>query len=126
MSKPFENIPIQITFEVCEKLGMHRNYSPRYKGSVRRCIAVSDLGGGYIGHVFKDTNSELQGCPLSVMLFNALMAVLSVVLEPTMGNESFVDVLDSIEEFMKATGQAVNLKKTKTVGPTGGTDIVYD
>ena len=86
--------------------------------------------GGFIGQVFKDTNGILQGCPLSVTLLNALMAVLSCALEPTLTAESFVDDLtilhssenvlqsgmDAIDKFMQATGQVVNLKKTKGVG----------
>ena len=90
--------------------------------------------------MFKDTDGTVHGCPLSVLHLNALMAVSSGALEPTMGAESFVDDLtilhsergvlqagmDPIGEFMKAAGQVVKLKKTKTFGPTGGTDIVYD
>ena len=139
LSKAFDNVPIQITFEVCKKLGMHPKLLTALQGIYSQMQRRFRLG-GYIGQVFKDTNGILQGCPLSVMLLNALMAVLSAVLEPTVGAESFVDdltilhsdrdvlqaAMDSIGEFMKATGQVVNLKKTKTFGPAGGTDILYD
>ena len=73
------------------------------------------------------------------MLINALMAVLHCVLEPTLTAESFVDYLtilhssekvlqsgmDAIDAFMEATGQVVNLQKTKTFGPQGGAEILF-
>ena len=138
LSKAFDNIPIDITFAVCQKLGMDKKLFDALKGmysQIKRRFKI----GEFVGQCFKDTNGILQGCPLSVMLLNALMAVLSAKLETTLLAESFVDDLtilhssqevlqdgmDAIAKFVDATAQVVNLKKTKTFGPNGGATIQY-
>ena len=48
---------------------------------------------GYVGEASKETNGILQGCPLSVMLLNVLMAALTAALKEKVRNESYVDDL---------------------------------
>ena len=83
-----------------------------------------------MGESLGSTNVIIQGCPLSVMLLNALMMVLHHVIQPHVMAESFVDdltmlhqevpehqaALDLIDEFIKATDQEVNACKTKGFG----------
>ena len=92
LSKAFDNVPVNITFEVCKRLGMDPKLERALRGMYSQIQRRFRLG-EYVGETFKDTNGILQGCPLSVMLLNALMSVLSAVLEPTMVAESFVDDL---------------------------------
>ena len=138
LSKAFDNIPIDITFAVCRKLGMDTKLYSALRGIYSQITRRFKIG-EFVGQSFKDTNGILQGCPLSVMLLNALMAVLTAKLEPNLLAESFVDDLtilnssqevlqegmDVISKFVDATGQVVNLKKTKTFGPNGGATIHY-
>ena len=138
LSKAFDNVPTDLTFAVCRKLGMNEKLLTTLRGMYAQITRRFRIG-GFVGQAFKDTNGILQDCPLSVMLLNALMAVLSCALEPTLTAESFVDDLtilhssenvlqsgmDAIDKFMQATGQVVNLKKTKTFGPQGGANILY-
>ena len=92
-----------------------------------------------VGETFWDTNGILQGCPLSVLLLNALMSVLNAVLQRTSVAESFIDDLTilndspevlqggiaNISEIMAASGKVVNSKKTKTFGPQDGAAEIY-
>ena len=96
--------------------------------------------GGYVGEAFKDTNSILQGCSLSVMLLKVLMAALTAALKEKVRNESYVDdltlpsskriaipqAMDLIGDFMSDTGQKVNLKKTKAFGARCDEDFAYE
>ena len=139
LAKAFDNIPIEVTFGVCKAVGMDERLFVGLKGiydRMRRRFKIDQ----YVGETFKDTNGILQGCPLSVMLLNILMAVLSNVLTPVVRNESFVDDLtvlspsalnlqraaDLMNAFMTDTGQKVNLKKTYSFGPNGGADVLFN
>ena len=139
LSKAFDNVPIGITFAICKAIGMDVRLYTALKGMYERMTRRFKIG-KFVGESFKDTNGILQGCPLSVMLLNILMAVLSNILTPLVANESFVDDLtvlseckhklqtaaNLIREFNQDTGQKVNLKKTYSFGPKGGADIWYE
>ena len=139
LAKAFDNVPIEVTFAICDKVGMHPRLYTGLKGMYDRITRRFKIG-DYVGQKFKDTNGILQGCPLSVMLLNILMAVLSNVLSPHVINESFVDDLtvltgsvenlqkatDIVHEFMNDTAQQVNQKKTYAFGPKGGADVMYN
>ena len=139
LAKAFDNVPIEVTFAICAKVGMHPRLYTGLKGMYDRITRRFKIG-DYVGKTFKDTNGILQGCPLSVMLLNLLMMVLSNVLSPHVINESFVDDLtvltgsvenlqkatDAVHEFMVDTAQKVNQKKTYAFGPKGGADVLYN
>ena len=98
LAKAFDNIPIEVTFGVCKAVGMDGRLFVGLKGMydrMRRRFKIDQ----YVGETFKDTNGILQGCPLSVMLLNILMAVLSNVSTPVVRNESFVDDLTVLSGF---------------------------
>ena len=139
MSKAFVNIPIEVTFSVCSAAGMDNRLHQGLKGMCERMKRQFNIG-GYFGCEFQDTNGLLQGCPLSVMLLNIWMSVLSKMLNPVVHNGSFVDDLtvlsgsvvqlqeasNLMHSFMNDTGQKVNLKKIRACGPKGGADVSYD
>ena len=129
LSKAFDNIPIEVVFAVCRRMGLYEGLWRGLRGMFARIQRRFKIG-GYVGEAFKDTNGILQGCPLSVMLLNVLMAVLTAVLKEKVRNESYVDdltllssnriaiqqAMDLIGDFMNDTRQTVNLKKTKAFG----------
>ena len=113
---------------LCAIKGMYRSLRRRFKI------------GRFVGEAFRSTNGILQGCPLSVMLLNALMMVLSRALASGVGKESFVDdftllslvgthpvlqeALDLLATFMELTDQKVNESKTVTFG-VGAPPVLY-
>ena len=49
--------------------------------------------GRFVGEAFRSTNGILQGCPISVMLLNALMMMMHIALGHNVSAESYVDDL---------------------------------
>lgn len=137
LAKAFDNIPIEVAFQVLQAFGIDDKLMRAIRGiysQVKRRFKI----GGYVGKPFTSTNGILQGCPVSVMLLNALMAVLHRVLEPHVNVQSYVDDLTvvggvgglkeavrEIEQFIHLTDQRVNVKKTKVFGLGDRVDIQY-
>ena len=79
-AKCFDTLPQGILFRLAEEIGMPtRVLSPlrAMYGSLRRRFRL----GASVGDEWQATNGILQGCPLSVFLLNALMAVWSRAVE---------------------------------------------
>ena len=132
LSKAFDNVPQDITLDILRRMGIHwRVINPlQYMYmNLRRYFKIR----GYLGHPFTATNGIMQGCPLSVLLLNALVAVLSRVLYdalPDMVNQSFVDditlltsskkdlqtAFNHIDPFLAVTDQKLNVSKTYIFG----------
>ena len=139
LAKAFDNVPVGITFAILEKLGMDSKLVKSLRGMYQQINRRFKLG-QYVGEAFASTNGILQGCPISVMLLNAIMMVLHRAIGSDLVAESFVDDLtllsldakelqkavDTIAEFMALTDQKVNTKKTKSFGMQPGVDILYD
>ena len=139
LSKAFDNIPIEIVFAVCRRVGLDEGLWRGSRGMYARIQRRFKIG-GYVGEAFKDTKGIVQGCSLSVLLFNFLMAVLTAVLKEKVRNESYVEdltllssnriaiqqAMDLIGDFMNDTGQTVNLKKTKAFGTRCDEDFTYE
>eukprot|EP00660_Eupelagonema_oceanica_P019763 gene19763-biopygen20777 len=79
--KAFDRIPQQIMMTLMEKLGLHQRISAplraMYKG-LRRRFRIT---GTAVGQEFSATNGILQGCPVSVICLNALIAVWAKAVE---------------------------------------------
>ena len=73
-AKCFDRIPHNILLELVERMGLAprvlRPIRTMYRGLQRRFRV-----GAYVGSAFQSTNGILQGCPLSVILLNALVCV---------------------------------------------------
>eukprot|EP01061_Rhynchopus_euleeides_P047892 TRINITY_DN990_c0_g1_i3.p1 TRINITY_DN990_c0_g1~~TRINITY_DN990_c0_g1_i3.p1 ORF type:complete len:837 (+),score=145.30 TRINITY_DN990_c0_g1_i3:125-2512(+) len=87
-----------------------------------------------VGKSFEVTNGILQGCPISVILINALLSVLFRAIEqrvPQVETQSFADdatlisqvdeasvqqAVDVVAGFCEMTGMALNVKKTIAMG----------
>eukprot|EP00973_Karenia_brevis_P081077 11244111-Karenia_brevis.AAC.1 len=84
---------------------------------------------GGLGQAFVSTNGVLQGCPLSVVLLNALVAVWAKAVQskvPTSQPEAFADdtqvltktrrdvslVAETTQDFARRSGQTLSVKKS--------------
>ena len=139
LAKAFDAIPVDITFAVLESMGVDAGMAAALRGMYSQ-IQRRFKFGNYVGEAFTSTNGILQGCPLSVMLLNALMSVLSFALS-TLGvdPQSYVDdltlmdssdaklqaAMDLLDRYLALTDQKVNTKKTKTFGTHGGAQVWF-
>ncbi|KAJ9455223.1 hypothetical protein DIPPA_28544 [Diplonema papillatum] len=91
-----------------------------------------------VGSEFEVTNGILQGCPLSVILINALLSIVLRAVSarvPDVSSESLADdatlfasvvsdrqqAVDNIAQFCALTGMRLNLTKTLAMGIFAGT-----
>ena len=139
LSKAFDNVPEKITFAVLDKMGIDKGLLRALRGMYHQIERRFKLG-RYVGESFRSTNGILQGCPISVMLLNALMSVLHRAIGDDVVSESFVDdltllsekserlqkAMDVIQDFMCLTDQKVNEKKTKCFALKTPPEITYD
>ena len=138
LSKAFDNVPVKITFEVMRKMGADPGLLRALEGmysQVQRRFKI----GRFVGETFRSTNGILQGCPISVMLLNALMMILHRAIGDEVTAESYVDdltllhessdglqrAMDTLADFMSLTNQQVNEKKTKVFGLRDTPNIRY-
>ena len=96
--------------------------------------------GQYVGEAVRSTNGILQGCPISVMLLNAVVLVLHRSIGREVTAESFVDHLTllspelpalqatvyTVADFITLTDQQVNTKKTKSFAMYPGPDLIFE
>ena len=128
-AKCFDRVPQTLTLDLAEEMGLHsRILKPlraMYK-NLRRRFKYS-MG---VGEPFTVTNGILQGCPISVILINALLSVMLRCVArsvPKSQTPSFADdvyflsrdseavvneCLYITEEFCDATGMRLNEAKT--------------
>ena len=128
-AKCFDRVPQSLTLELVEKMGLHpRILKPlraMYKNLERRF--KYNIG---VGTEFSVTNGILQGCPISVILINALLSVMIRRIAsdvPTSSTPSFADdayllsresetdvadCLRIVEKFCDTTGMLLNETKT--------------
>ena len=127
-AKAFDNVPTAIALSVLKHLGMHpRILNPTIGmyASLKRRFKIK----GYSGEMFRATNGIMQGCPLSVLVLNAMVSVLSKAMAekvPSLIDQSYVDdmtLLASTENdlkdafgvmvpYLEATMQELNVTKT--------------
>ena len=139
LAKAFDNVPVNITFAIIEKLGMSPRLTRALRGMYSQIQRRFKLG-QYVGEASRSTNGILQGCPISVMLLNAIMMVLHRAIDRKVTAESFVDdltllspdppalqaTIDTVADFMALTDQKVNTKKTKSFAMQPWPDLLYE
>lgn len=145
LSKAFDNVPVEIVFAIMRELGMDERVCRPLRAmyhQIQRRFKIS----GFVGDAFRSTNGILQGCPLSVMLLNAIMMVATAALGADVEGESYVDdltllstnpeklqsALDNLGSFMAISAQQINHKKTVSFGArssekfsVGGIDLEH-
>ena len=136
--KCFDRVPQTLTLDLAEHMGLDkrilRPLRAMYKNLTRRFKLP--LG---VGECFEVTNGILQGCPISVILINALLSVLFRAIErrvPGCISSSFADdatlasekdestvqeAVDIVDRFCNITGMKLNVKKTLAMGILKGT-----
>ena len=72
--KCFDLMPQGIVFEVCTRLGVCPGVQRAMEAMYGQLVCAFKLAGN-LGSWWKAANSILQGCPLPVILINALMGV---------------------------------------------------
>ena len=134
-SKCFDRVPIEIVLKLAEHMGMpagvHSALAGMYR-SLRRRFRLS----GHVGPSFASTNGIIQGCPLSVLLLNALMNVWASAIRsraPSVKPAVFADdaggyspcsedvqqALDVTGRFATVTKQKLNVDKSKVWSTAG-------
>ena len=136
-AKCFDRIPQELTFKLAEELGMHPKLLRPLRAAYKQLDRRFKLPLG-VGAPFTVTNGILQGCPISVVMVNALLAVLTKAIlaeVPSVWMSSYADdayitsrfseesvqaAIDKVEEFCGLTGMALNEAKTLAFGTADG------
>ncbi|KAJ9463845.1 RNA-directed DNA polymerase from mobile element jockey [Diplonema papillatum] len=135
-AKCFDRVPQGIVLSLAEEMGLDarilRPLRAMYRGMKRRFKLP--LG---VGSEFEVTNGILQGCPLSVILINALLSVVLRAVSvrvPEVSSESLADdatllapaeaelqqAVDIVARFCALTGMRLNMSKTVAMGIRAG------
>ena len=126
-AKAFDNVPVIITLTLLEKLRMHtRVVKPLWfmYNHLQRYFKIR----GFVGSLFHATNGIMQGCPLSCLLLNALVSILTrdVLEKVPVTIQSYVDditllsrdldklkqAIAALEPHSELTQQKLNVSKT--------------
>eukprot|EP01060_Flectonema_neradi_P018899 TRINITY_DN2585_c0_g1_i5.p1 TRINITY_DN2585_c0_g1~~TRINITY_DN2585_c0_g1_i5.p1 ORF type:complete len:1775 (+),score=233.22 TRINITY_DN2585_c0_g1_i5:396-5720(+) len=125
--KCFDLIPHDILLKLVEKMGLDERILKPTKDVYSKLSRRFKYPNG-VGETFETTNGILQGCPLSVVYFNALSSILSRVIEEEakINPGSYADDLtlfgirvklqdgvDAVTEFCDLTGQELAPSKCK-------------
>ncbi|KAJ9440356.1 RNA-directed DNA polymerase from mobile element jockey [Diplonema papillatum] len=135
-AKCFDRVPQGIVLRLAEEMGLDarilRPLRAMYRGMKRRFKLP--LG---VGSEFEVTNGTLQGCPLSVILINALLSIVLRAVSarvPEVSSESLADdatlfaaaeaelqrAVDIVARFCALTGMRLNMAKTLAMGIHAG------
>eukprot|EP00660_Eupelagonema_oceanica_P000665 gene665-biopygen12615 len=139
--KAFDRVPQQIVMTLMEKLGLHQRISAPLRAMYNGLRRRFRITGTAVGREFAATNGILQGCPVSVICLNALIAVWAKTVEaeaPEVKTAAYADdkwmmALGSkrgdvtlalqkgatvSRDFARLTGEKHNVKKTELIGTT--------
>ncbi|KAJ9443234.1 Retrovirus-related Pol polyprotein from type-2 retrotransposable element R2DM [Diplonema papillatum] len=109
-AKCFDRVPQGLVLDLVEALGLHeRVLAPlRHVYKYLRRRFKYPLG---VGDEFKVTNGILQGCPISVVLINALLSVLSkaLVSRARVSPKSFADDLYLLSRLAKLLQEGIEV-----------------
>ena len=135
--KCFDRVPQQLVLDLAEHMGLsQRILQPlRCMYALLRRRFKTPLG---VGESFEVTNGILQGCPISVILINALLCVILGCVEESVDGidtSSYADdaniisvtseadiqrAMDLIGRFCDLTGMKLNIRKTVLLGVRKG------
>ncbi|KAJ9443814.1 Retrovirus-related Pol polyprotein from type-1 retrotransposable element R2 [Diplonema papillatum] len=148
-AKCFDKVPRDVVLKLVGDLGLHERILGPLRDVYARLRRRYKLHMG-LGDIFYTTNGILQGCPLSVILINALLSIVVRRVDDVGGvtSESFADdltlltrlreaclqdALVEVDRFCANTGMSIGIPKTFAFGTPkgyeaklkiGGTDIV--
>ena len=128
-AKCFDSLPLSILFKLASHMGMHPRIHAALSGYYGGLSQRFRMGKS-VGKEFCTTNGILQGCPLSIILLNALVSVWCRAVKeetPQVAVHAFVDdtgaeadkprllnkALAVTAEYASLTGQSINTTKSK-------------
>eukprot|EP01059_Diplonema_ambulator_P013414 TRINITY_DN23937_c0_g2_i1.p1 TRINITY_DN23937_c0_g2~~TRINITY_DN23937_c0_g2_i1.p1 ORF type:complete len:461 (+),score=88.51 TRINITY_DN23937_c0_g2_i1:121-1383(+) len=127
--KCFDTIPHEVTFSLVERMGISKDILKPIKGIYASLERRLKFPQG-VGEVFRTTNGILQGCPISLIFINAILATATKRVKevsPSVRPLSYADdlyfiarlneasiqrAMDTIEVLCNTTGMAIHLGKT--------------
>ncbi|KAJ9451436.1 Retrovirus-related Pol polyprotein from type-1 retrotransposable element R2 [Diplonema papillatum] len=135
-AKCFDKVPRDIVLKLVGELGLHERILGPLRDIYARLRRRYKLHMG-VGGVFFTTNGILQGCPLSVILINALLSIVVRRVDDVGGvtSESFADdltllsrlreaclqnALVEVDKFCSNTGMSIGIPKTFAFGTPKG------
>ena len=136
--KCFDRVPQKLVLALAKSMGMHARVLDPLTSMYSHLRRRFKLPNG-VGQEFMVTNGILQGCPISAMLINALLAVvLSVILNEVSGTSSssyaddvtimsdtsethIQEAVTILTEFCHLTGMRLHPSKTVVMGIVQGT-----
>ncbi|KAJ9436387.1 Retrovirus-related Pol polyprotein from type-1 retrotransposable element R2 [Diplonema papillatum] len=135
-AKCFDKVPRDIVLKLVGELGLHERILGPLRDIYARLRRRYKLHMG-VGGVFFTTNGILQGCPLSVILINALLSIVVRRVDDVGGvtSESFADdltllsrlreaclqdALVEVDRFCSNTGMSIGIPKTFAFGTPKG------
>ena len=127
-AKCFDQVPHSILLPLVAQMGLPPRLTKPLEAMYSRLLRRFKVAGG-VGEIFLATNGILQGCPLSVVLLNALVSVWVRAVEievPQASPDAFADdtgalgpdlatiqaVADVTAAFAHATKQELSVKKS--------------
>ena len=132
-AKCFDRVPRGLVLKLAEAMGLHPRILKPLRRMYRKLRRRFKLTLG-VGEEFEVTNGILQGCPLSVVLINALLSILLRAIEakvPEVSTLSYADdanllsqlgeeplqrAIATLEKFCELTGMRINVDKTHAMG----------
>ena len=75
-AKAFDNVPVDTALTLLEKMGLHESILIPLKFMYKNLKRYFKIR-GFIGEPFCSTNGIMQGCPMSCLLLNAIVAILA-------------------------------------------------
>ncbi|KAJ9463806.1 Retrovirus-related Pol polyprotein from type-1 retrotransposable element R2 [Diplonema papillatum] len=135
-AKCFDKVPRDIVLKLVGELGLHERILGPLRDIYAQVRRRYKLHMG-VGGVFFTTNGILQGCPLSVILINALLSIVVRRVDDVGGvtSESFADdltllsrlreaclqdALVEVDRFCSNTGMSIGIPKTFAFGTPKG------
>ncbi|KAJ9434934.1 Retrovirus-related Pol polyprotein from type-1 retrotransposable element R2, partial [Diplonema papillatum] len=135
-AKCFDKVPRDVVLKLVGDLGLHERILGPLRDVYARLRRRYKLHMG-LGDIFYTTNGILQGCPLSVILINALLSIVVRRVDDVGGvtSESFADdltlltrlreaclqdALVEVDRFCANTGMSIGTPKTHAFGTPKG------
>ena len=107
-AKCFDRVPHEISLALATEWGAHDRIMRPLRAAYSTLERRFKIGGVGVGEPFRCTNGILQGCPLSVVLLNAIIAVWTHAIEREAGvkGEAYADDIYALHKDKVKVAQA--------------------
>eukprot|EP01064_Diplonema_japonicum_P017559 TRINITY_DN2571_c0_g2_i5.p1 TRINITY_DN2571_c0_g2~~TRINITY_DN2571_c0_g2_i5.p1 ORF type:complete len:294 (+),score=26.85 TRINITY_DN2571_c0_g2_i5:579-1460(+) len=104
--KCFDSVPVTLTFDLAERLGMSENILRPLRSMYANLDRRLRFQAG-VGEVFRTTNGILQGCPISPVFINAILAAYTRRCVTTFPEVLPISYADDLYLFSRISEKAV-------------------